>query len=283
MCPYVDKILEFVNRYYLEPIFQDSGYNVVNTLTWALILGICVFAVAWLLEKWNVEVDDKFVFSIIPFILAGSSLRVIEDAGVFDAPLSYLFITPNIYFFVFVVTVFCLLLSRSIASSEKVSDWKVPFALLGLCWFAINIITLLVVEDITRPFILVAIVLLGTVLAGSIYLAFNRAGVSFVKDPLNMMIIWSHLLDASSTFIGVDILGYYEKHVVPAYLIDLTGTALVMFPLKLAIFLPVIYIIDTQFVADEESKRLRTFVKMVIIILGLSPACRNTIRMAFGI
>jgi uncharacterized membrane protein len=78
-------------------------------------------------------------------------------------------------------------------------------------------------------------------------------------------------------------LGYYEKHVVPSYLIDLTGTALVMYPLKLAIFIPVIYVLDTQFNDSEESISLRTFVKMVIIVLGLSPATRNTLRMALGI
>jgi len=91
------------------------------------------------------------------------------------------------------------------------------------------------------------------------------------------------MLDASSTFIGVDMLGYYEKHVLPSYLIDLTGTALVMYPLKLAIFIPVLYILDTNFNEDEESRNLRTFVKLVILVLGLSPACRNTIRMVFGI
>lgn len=283
MCPFVDKIMQFVNEYYLDPIFQDSGYNPVNTLTWALILGICVFAVAKLLDKWNVKVDERFVFSIIPFILAGSSLRVMEDAGIFEPPLSYLFITPNIYFVVFIATVVCLLFSRWLYSSGRITDWNRSFALLGLGWFALNIIALLVVEDIERPFSLIAIVSSGTLFAGAMYFLLEKVGWPYINDHLNLMIIWAHLLDASSTFIGVDTLGYYEKHVVPAYLIDLTGTALVMYPLKLAIFLPVIYILDTQFTADEESRNLRTFVKMVIIILGLSPACRNTIRMALGI
>ncbi|NYT20083.1 MAG: DUF63 family protein [Methanosarcinales archaeon] len=283
MCPFVDKIMQFVNEYYLDPIFQDSGYNPVNTITWALILGICVFAVAKLLDKWNVKVDERFVFSIVPFVLAGSSLRVLEDAGVFEPPLSYLFITPNIYFVVFIGTVICLLFSRWLYSSGRVTDWNRSFALLGLGWFALNIIALLVVEDIERPFSLVAILSSGTLFAGAIYFLLEKVGWPYINDRLNLAIIWAHLLDASSTFIGVDTLGYYEKHVVPAYLIDLTGTALVMYPLKLAIFLPVIYILDTQFMADEESRNLRTFVKMVIIILGLSPACRNTIRMALGI
>ena len=49
-------------------------------------------------------------------------------------------------------------------------------------------------------------------------------------------------------------LGYFEKHVVPSYLIELTGTALVMYPLKLIIFIGVLYMLDTQFEDDERSR-----------------------------
>ncbi|MHC1576498.1 MAG: DUF63 family protein, partial [Methanosarcinaceae archaeon] len=165
----------------------------------------------------------------------------------------------------------------------KVADWHRLFALIGMVWFICNIAALLYVEDISHPLILLFIISVGSLLAGIIYLISKYAGLPLLTDRLNFAIVWAHLLDASSTMAGVDMLGYYEKHVVPAYLIELTGTAMVMYPLKLAIFIPVLYILDSQFNDDEEAVSLRTFVKMVIIILGLSPACRNTIRMTFGI
>ena len=56
-----------------------------------------------------------------------------------------------------------------------------------------------------------------------------------------------------------------------------------MYPLKLIIFVGVIYALDTQFEKDEESENLKMLIKMVILILGLSPATRNTIRMMLGI
>ena len=93
----------------------------------------------------------------------------------------------------------------------------------------------------------------------------------------------AHLMDASSTYIGIDKLGYFEKHVVPSYLIELTGTALVMYQLKLNIFIGVIYVIDTEFEVDERSFNLKELIIMVILILGLSPATRNTVRMMLGI
>jgi uncharacterized membrane protein len=283
MNTFTDKILQFVNKYYIEPIIYDSGYNPVNTLTWALILGVCVFGVIKLLDRMKVEVDERFIYSIIPFILAGSSLRVLEDANAFSAPLKYLFITPNIYFVVFVVTLACLVVSKKLYDLDIVGDWKKTFAAAGGLWFLANLSALLYLEDIVRPDALVLILVIGTLVAFSIYGLARWQGIGLITDRLNFTILWVHLMDASSTFIGVDMLGYYEKHVVPAYLIDLTGTALVMYPLKLAIFIPVIYVLDTQFNDSKESISLRTFVKMVIIVLGLSPATRNTLRMALGI
>jgi uncharacterized membrane protein len=87
------------------------------------------------------------------------------------------------------------------------------------------------------------------------------------------------MLDASSTYIGVDWFGYYEKHVVPTYLIDLVGTAAVMYPLKLVVLLPVLSIIDEAL----EEPSLRNLAKLALITLGLAPAVRNTLRLALGI
>jgi uncharacterized membrane protein len=45
----------------------------------------------------------------------------------------------------------------------------------------------------------------------------------------------------------------------------------------------VIYLLDTQFEDDKQSSNMKMLIKMVILILGLSPATRNTIRMMLGI
>ncbi len=283
MSPVIDKISQFISTYYIDPILYDEGYNIFNTITWALVLGVCIFGVMKLLNRMKVTIDDKFILSVIPFVLAGSSLRVIEDAGLFKPPMQYLFITPNIYFAVFAVTVLCLVVSKWIQKAGKVEDYRTAFAILGILWTAVNVIVLLYVENIVRPTVPVFIVGAASVLTFLVYKISKYGGYELFTNKLNLSIVFAHLLDASSTIVGIDMLGYYEKHVIPSYLIDLTGTALVMYPLKLMIFVPVLYVLDTQFDEDEESRTLRTLVKMVIIILGLSPAFRNTIRMTLGI
>jgi uncharacterized membrane protein len=281
----IDKISQFINTYYLDPIRGDEGYNPVNTLTWAVVLGICIFGVFKLLEKLEVKITPRFIASVLPFVLAGSSLRVIEDspADIFHPPFSYLLITPNIYFLVFVITVGCLWISIRLQKAGVVKDFHLTFASFGLVWFFINLAILLHFENIVFPFVPLFVLGAGTGLTFIFYLIARHFKSSIFTDPLNLSILMVHMMDASSTYIGVDKLGYFEKHVVPTYLINLTGTALVMYPLKLIIFMGVLYILDTQFDDDERSSNLKVLIKMVILILGLSPATRNTIRMMLGI
>jgi uncharacterized membrane protein len=77
----------------------------------------------------------------------------------------------------------------------------------------------------------------------------------------------------------VDWFSYYEKHVVPTFLINLTGSAAIMFPLKLIILLPILSMIDKSL----QDPSLRNLTKLTLITLGLAPAIRNTLRLALGI
>jgi len=283
MTSYIDKVSGFINTYYIDPILHDEGYNIVNTLTWAIILGLCIFAVVKLLKKLDIQADNRFIASIVPFVLAGSSMRGLEDAGAIQQPFSFFLITPIIYFVVFFITLGCLVIAKAISEKWTGKSMETIFASMGTFWFLLNISVLLSIQTVVLPAVLIYILGLGTLITLFVYFIAKKIDFGILTDRLNISILGAHMLDASSTFIGVDMLGYYEKHVLPSYLIDLTGTAFVMYPLKLAIFIPVLYIIDTNFNEDDESRNLRTFVKMVILVLGLSPACRNTIRMFFGI
>lgn len=279
----LETLLDFINKYYWEPIEYDLGYNSVNTVTYALILGISIFGVLKLLNKKDVKSDWEFIKVIIPYVIAGSSLRVFEDAELFDPPLKYIFITPLIYFLMFAITVVLLFLFIKFEDLGILNDWKKAFGLAGIFWALINLGILLSAERITNPAALIFIPSLATGLTALIYIIAKNTDHTIFTQRINISIIWVHLLDASSTFYGMDFLGYYEKHVVPTLIINLTGTASVMLPLKIIIFIPMIYILDTQFDEDDLSKKLRDLLKLTIIILGLAPGTRNTIRMVLGI
>lgn len=149
----------------------------------------------------------------------------------------------------------------------------------------INLTLLLRMKMPERIGIPLLIMALGTTTTLSVYLAARKINFECLTDRLNTGILGAHLIDASSTFVGVDLLGYYEKHVVPTLLINLTGTAAVMYPLKLAIFIPAIYLLDKEVGGkdDQRTQNLINLIKLVILVLGLSPAVRNTLRMTLGV
>lgn len=265
----------FVQKYYIDPIIYDTGYNPVDTVTWAIVLGLAVLGLVKFLNRWHLLVDEKLVLCTIPYILAGSSLRVIEDADLVAAPWRYLLITPLIFFLVFLVTAACLIISRKVWGD----NFYRSYAAFGFVWTALNLAVLSSI-GFKNAWVIAAVIALGSALTGGLLLC-RRAlsGLDFLDSRFNIMIIYSHMLDASSTYIGVDWFSYYEKHVVPTFLINLTGSAAIMFPLKLAILLPVLAMIDKSL----EDPSLRNLTKLTLIVLGLAPAVRNTLRLALGI
>jgi uncharacterized membrane protein len=268
-------LADFVQRYYIGPIIHDTSYNLVDTVTWAIVLGLAVLGLVGLFRRLNIKIDERLVLSTLPYVLAGSSLRVIEDADLVVPPVSYLLITPLIFFLVFFATAASLLLTRKILGK----DFYRSYAALGLIWTALNLAFLSSV-GFRNAWVIVAVFCLGSGLTGAIYLLHLKLSwLSFLDDKFNLIILYAHMLDASSTYIGMDWFGYYEKHVVPTFLIDMVGSAAIMYPLKLLILLPLLKIIDSSI----EDTSLRNLTKLTLITLGLAPALRNTLRLALGV
>ncbi len=265
----------WISEQYIDPIVYDTGYNPVNTATWAIILGISVYCLIRLFRHMELKLDERLVVCTLPYILAGSSLRVIEDAEMLSPPWKYLLITPLIYFLVFAITITALLITRKLLGR----DFYRGYAAIGIIWTILNLGALATV-GFKEPLVIAVIFALGSALTGGLYLLRRFVPwLRFLDNRFNLAILYAHMLDASSTYVGVDWFGYYEKHVVPTILIDLTGTAGIMYPLKLLILLPILSMID----GSIKDPSYRNLIKLVLITLGLAPAVRNTLRLALGI
>ena len=265
----------WIYEYYIDPIISDSGYNIVNTVTWALILGAMLLLIIRLFRRLDIRIDERFVISTVPYILVGSSLRVIEDADLVAAPFKYVLITPFIYLLVAAVTLASLILCRW-ALKER---YLAGYSAIGLLWTGSNLALLASggAESFRTPLLIFS---LGSAVTLALWAFASRLKLLFLSDRLNLLILFSHMLDASSTYVGVDLFGYVEKHVLPDLLINLTGTALVMYPLKLLILIPVLALADE---ALREDPSLLNLTKLALITLGLAPALRNTLRLTLGI
>ena len=349
---------QFINQYYISPIVNSSeGYNPVNTVTYAIILGISLFVVLKIMDLLKIRIDERFVISTMPFVLLGASLRVILDVGLPRPPISYWFITPPVYVLAFVIAATAFLACFGMeARDEKGARTRLRTSALGIggIWAGISVAILLiavvvnayipadvgpnywadvatmigvlgaimlavaavatfcclllerlrVAGDYSKPYFWVGvagivvvlallstqhfskawwapvvIVLLASAWTGAIYLVARHFGWDFLTNRLNVAILGAHMFDASSTFTAINLVGgYAEKHVVPVFFINFTGSAAVMYLLKLAVFVPVIYLIEKYFKDDPQ---LYYAIKFVLLVLGFGPGIRNTLELTF--
>jgi len=281
----LEPIRQFIYTYYILPIIDDAGYNPVNTITWALLLVLGLFLTFKMLKKLDIEINNRFIAAVSPYIFVGASLRVMEDAELFSPPMKYLLITPLIYFLLFFCCIAILTISVKLSRSNKIRNYNynVPFCLVGVIWLFVNLTILLRNEEIVLPWVLFAVIGISGIILLVIYGIAAKFGVKFLTEKLNLAVLAAHLLDASSSYIGIDILvpSYSGKHVIEGIIVKYMGTAAGMFALKLGILIPVLYILDTQF--DEKERELKNFVLLALLVIGLAPAVRNTLSMMFGV
>ena len=90
-----------VTEYLYNLFCNTTGYTIESTTIFSIILIIFVYLIFWVLKFLKIKVDRRLAIAILPFILLGSSLRVLKDAGILE---SCLFQTPSIYFFVLGIT-----------------------------------------------------------------------------------------------------------------------------------------------------------------------------------
>ncbi|MBS3789596.1 MAG: DUF63 family protein [Candidatus Thermoplasmatota archaeon] len=350
----------FLWRYFWAPVVADAerepvngisaGYNIVNTIIYGIILVISFFGIIELIRHFDISINKKFVYTLLPWVILGGSLRSLEDAGLFKSPLDKFMITPMIYFVLGFSAVFLMLIGAHLSRIEWDTDKSkymglliltpLPFFYLFLgsfiepffisfivvvllflsLTFLIGLIYLdldekylfftygttllsislsynvyiILFRDSANPLEVVIITMLGSILtflflgffwiSGRVSLTgFKREYFEIFSRPLNLLICWAHLFDASSTYRGVTAFGYAEKHVLPEFLIEYTGPE-ILFVVKIVLILVVIYVLDILLEEDfSEDESLRSFLKFVIIVLGTAPAVRNTLRLAMGV
>ena len=278
---------EFITTYYIDPIRYGQSYNVVDTLTYAIILIISVYLISRWLNQTGIPVDGKFVLATVPFIVLGGLLRVVEDTGFITSDLHFLLITPLIFFTIFFFTVAALLLSRTLEQAGIIVSYHTGYAGIGTI-SCILAAAFLIWYGLTYSQIAVGILLIILALAIVTFVAvwgFMRYALKweYASDPLYCVLIFGQLLDASATSYGIDLhsISYVESHVVGGALIEWTGTAFSMFPLKLAVLFPAIYVLQQY--RKEAPPVLWHLILLAMIIVGFAPGVRGMVRMVLFI
>jgi uncharacterized membrane protein len=271
-----DFLWDFLYRHFIVP-----GYDWVDTPTYGLVLGLLViFAVVPVLKRLKVNLDGRFFTGTAPFIIMGATARELVDRklGVYalagDYPRNFWLVSPWIFFTMFFITVACMLAAMAFSRKVRSVSYHIPMFALGAIPCAYNLA--LIALNIKHLSLLLEVTAIFGLFMAFIWFSARIKVLSFLKNEFNILVVAAHMLDASATYVGVDYLGFGEQHVLPSLLIKIFGTAAVMFPLKLIVLLPALYVIDDELKNDPTARR---FIKFVILILGLGPAIRDIVMM----
>ncbi|MDD1677302.1 MAG: DUF63 family protein [Methanomicrobiales archaeon] len=276
-------IREFIYKYYIDPIRYGYSYTVVDTLTYAAILILSLFLVQRWMRKSRIPVNTPFLLATMPFVIFGGLLRVVQDTGIITSDVQYLLVTPLIFFVVFFFTILSLIIARFIAKRGLVSEYLRLYAGIGI---AACVLTALVLAwyglTVTRIDGAVLLIILGLATFSSLAVLGTlryAARWEFVFSPLYIWLVFGQMLDASATSYGIDLhpLSYVEQHVVGSWLINHTGTAFAMFPLKLVVLIPALWVLEMY--RKEGNEEFWHLVILAMIVVGLGPGVRDMVRM----
>ncbi|HOT95319.1 MAG TPA: DUF63 family protein [Methanoregulaceae archaeon] len=273
-------IREFIYKYYIDPITTGGAYTLVDTLTYALILIIAVFLIHRWMTRSGLPFDRDLLFSTLPWVVLGGLLRVLEDTGLIAAPWRYLLITPLIFFVLFFYAVLTLYLCHRFMGERGLRVYGGIGIGSSLVIFIVLVGYGLISNHLAPE---VPAIILGTAALTSLALwAFLRYGLKwrYLDDRIYQVLIGGHLLDAAATSYGIDLhpLGYVEQHVVGSTLIAATGTGFVMFPLKLVVLIPGIYVLEL-YRREGTATSFWHLIVLAMIVVGLAPGVRDMVRM----
>ncbi len=286
----------FIWKYFYGPILADSqalntivyngieahpGYTLVSEISYAYTLLTILIFLIHLLRIFDIGKKPQFFHSLTPFILFGGAIRVIEDAELLELPLSLFFISPIIYFTIFIYTTISLFICLYLEKKDYIENYTKLLSIIGIISFATILIILL--SNGFTLWIPLAIVGLAT-LAWAITWYLPVMFIPKIKEAtgkMGMILLWGHQVDAASTVIGLEYLGYGEKHPIVRYIIETSGTTYSFMLAKAIIVLLILYSFDKKFL--ENSTRLAYLLLIGILAIGLGPGTRDLIRATIGV
>ena len=110
-------------KYYIDPIVGessgDSGYNMVNTMTYAIVMALFAVSISAWLRGLGIDPSDVSILALLPFITWAVFGEVAEDAKMFSSDLAPYFVSPGIHFQAAFWVVFSGALAMSIRENTE--------------------------------------------------------------------------------------------------------------------------------------------------------------------
>ena len=288
--------VDFVTEYFIKPIMSPelSGYNMINTITYIVILIIACSIIYFFLRK-KVKFDEKFFLAISPYILIGVSLRVlmhqieagnliIEGITKTANPLQigFWFFTPGVWILTFAIVLAGLL----IAQVWKELNHNRLFAF-GLI-IALPLVLFNFINFNNWIWFIGTLILIIITTYTIIQLIDKLTPYKILEDSLNIFIIMGQAIDGIASVVAITFFNFTEQHVVSNIVINIHPILFVIIKLVLAIL--ICYSLD-DYLKDSikkyqnkpgknlDIKNKIGFTKVVIAILGFATGLTSLFKM----
>ncbi|MCZ7358315.1 MAG: DUF63 family protein [Candidatus Methanoperedens sp.] len=276
-------LIDFIYRNYIDGIINDTSYNHFDMITYIIILFVGVYAALKLLNKLKIKVDEEFVIATIPYIFMGSVFRVIEDANLLKPPVKYFFITPLIYFVIFAICFGSLLLTRYLEKLKKIRNYIRVYAIAGVTLSLVGVAILVYYSSFNWNLAILVYSLVPAIGLTELVRRISPAiGMTYLRSRMYSFAIFSFLLDSLTTYIGVDLLGYTNKHPFSSFLTSFFGTGAILVPLSLILVLVIVLLLEKDSKEDKKQDE-KYMMTLTLIVLGFSMGARNLLAMVFRV
>lgn len=263
--------MEFLDKYFIAPILAEQGYNIVNTITYAVLAFALLYLIYKIFRRIKFRIDFNLFLSVLPFVVLGSALRAFVDAGLVER--SFWAVSPGIY--LLVAGLFLISLFASFALSRK--KWNVFTAGIGASLLLVFLIKYSQGLEFENLWLAAGIALLVLGLAVGFYLMFSKLQWKWISGRFGFSAFSAQLFDATVTAMILFFVGGWEKHPLPRFFIEEFG-AFSFLPMKLAVVIPVVYILSKEL----KDRQLRNFLLIAIAVLGLAEGLRNLISLVIA-
>ena len=252
---------EFIEAYFIRPVYTGEGYNVFNTLVYAVLFIGGLYGMKWALKKWKVRINKELFYALLPYIVLGGLMRALQDAW----PVKHwLFITPGIYLLMAGLVASVLLASGRRLDRTKAVGWVLAAAAGGLVVAGaylgtFNIEWLFLIFGATA-----AVVAL-------LWMVFKKT----LGSRANRIVAFGQVLDSVASAVPIAFLGYTEQHVVSALVM---APSPFLFPL-----VKIVLVLFALHVIDKDKGDWNWLLKIAVLALGLAPGLRDLARVFIGV
>jgi len=244
-------IFEFFYRYFLKPIEEMEGYNIVNTLVYSILFIIIVYFGYKIIRRINKKIDNFFLISIIPFTLFGILIRIQVDYGLLKP--SFFTVTPGIWIISALIWLFFVILYKDFKTISLFGSLLTAYILL-----------------IYKPIIYNWTYILS-------FIAFLVLIIIFsLKNQFMFPPFLSQIMDALYSYIGIKYYNLRSEHVVESFFIEL-GVLEIFIAVKIILTLLILYIIAKS----DVEKDLKMYLYTVLFFIGFVPASRNAFILSY--